>query len=392
MEPLLARLAIREDDAPALLDAVRSHGIEMVVIGPEAPLVAGVSDALVAAGVRVFGASQAAARLESSKWFAKEIMQAAGVPTARAEVFDDPARAISALPKFGPTWVIKADGLAAGKGVLVTADRAEAEVFVRDCLVSGRFGTGGARVVLEEFLVGEEASVIAICDGLQAVLLPAARDHKRAFDGDLGPNTGGMGAFAPTAAVTPQVEHEVMDRIVLPVLRTMAARGTPYRGALYCGVMLTREGLRVIEFNARFGDPETQCILPLLLGSFGSLLASAAEGSLNLNAVRRAPLAAVTVALVDAGYPTSLQGTGEILGLSSLDAKGEMVFHAGTRRDGDRFLVKGGRAVHVTAVAHSIEAARERVYADIHTLSGSGWRMRADIAAHLPSAVMRSIR
>jgi len=392
MEPAFERLAIGESDAPALLEAVRTLGIDLVVIGPEAPLAAGVSDVLVAAGVRVFGASQAAARLESSKWFAKQVMLAAGVPTARAEVFEDVAPALAALAAFGPTWVIKADGLAAGKGVLVTADRGEAEAFVRACLESGRFGAGGSRVVLEEFLTGEEASVIAICDGERSVLLPAARDHKRAQDGDHGPNTGGMGAFAPTPAISPELEAEVSHRIVVPVLRAMAAQGTPYRGALYCGLMLAADGPRVIEFNARFGDPETQCIVPLVTGSFSSLLASAADGALDRATTGRAEAAAVSIALVDEGYPGTLLGNGEIIGLDALAAKGLLVFHAGTRRDGARFRVQGGRAAYVGAVADSIEAARMRAYEGIASLSGTGWRVRHDIAGQIATTTMRSAR
>jgi len=391
MEPVFTRLPIAESDVEGVLEAVRTHDIDLVVIGPEAPLAAGVSDRLVGAGVRVFGASQAAARLESSKWFAKEIMLAAHVPTARADVFGDVTSVLAALAGFGPPWVIKADGLAAGKGVLVTSEREEAELFLRACLESARFGAGGARVVLEEHLVGEEASVIAICDGVQSVvLLPAARDHKRAFDGDRGPNTGGMGAFAPTPAVTPQIARFVAERIVAPVLTTMAARGTPYRGALYCGLMLTEGGPRVIEFNARFGDPETQCIVPLLSGSFSGLLASAADGALEPGAIGISASAAVTVALVDEGYPDTLRGDGRIIGLDALGATGLLVFHAGTRRDGADFRVQGGRAVYVGAVADSIEVARARTYAGIETLTGTGWRVRHDIGAHVSGAIMRT--
>lgn len=392
MEPAFDRLAIREDDASGLLAAVRTLGIDLVVFGPEAPLAAGVSDALSAAGVRVFGASQAAARLESSKWFAKEIMFAAGVPTARAEVFDDLSPALAALDEFGPNWVVKADGLAAGKGVLVTADRTLAEAFVRDCLVVGRFGAGGSRLVLEEYLEGEEASVIAVCDGARSTLLPAARDHKRAYDGDRGANTGGMGAYAPTPVITPELEQEVTERIVQPVLQTLAARGTPYRGALYCGLMLTAAGPRVIEFNARFGDPETQCILPLVTGSFSRLLASAAEGALEPDTVGRTTRAAVTVAVVEDGYPDARSVGGEIFGLDALAAAGFLVFHAGTRRAGDHYQMLGGRAAHVAAVADSIEAARVRVYDGVGTLSGQGWRVRQDIAATANGAAMRSMR
>lgn len=392
MEPVFTRLPIDETDVDGLLEAVRTHDFDLVVIGPEAPLAAGVSDRLVAAGVRVFGASQSAARLESSKWFAKQVMTAAQVPTARAEVFEQVAPALAALARSQAPWVVKADGLAAGKGVLVTRERAEAEGFIRACLESGRFGAGGARVVLEEYLAGEEASVIAICDGHRSVLLPAARDHKRALDGDLGPNTGGMGAFAPTPAVTPEIEAFVAERIVAPVLATLAAQGTPYRGALYCGLMLTADGPRVIEFNARFGDPETQCILPLVSGSFSGLLASAADGALDATSIGRNESAALAVALVDEGYPDAVRGGGSIHGLDALGASGLLVFHAGTRRDGADYRVQGGRAAYVGAMAESIEVARTRVYAGIGTLAGTGWRVRSDIAARVPATVMRTAR
>lgn len=391
MEPEFQRLAIKEFDTVALLEAIRTLAIDLVVIGPEAPLAAGVGDALAASGVRVFGASQAAARLESSKWFAKQVMEAAGVPTARAAAFEDVTAAVATLPDWGPPWVVKADGLAAGKGVLVTSERHEAESFIRECLTAGRFGAGEAKVVLEEYLEGEEASIIAICDGERAVLLPAARDHKRALDGDRGPNTGGMGAFAPTPAVTPEIEREVLERVILPVLRTMAARGTPFRGALYAGLMLTVRGPRVIEFNARFGDPETQCIVPLLTGSFSGLLAGAAAGALDPDAVGRAPLSAVAIALVDERYPGTLRGDGEIRGLDSLVDAGVHVFHAAIRRDGSRVFVNGGRAAYVMAVAEDGSEAREAAYRAIGKLSGEGWRVRRDIGQKLGVHTVRSM-
>jgi phosphoribosylamine--glycine ligase len=228
---------------------------------------------------------------------------------------------------------------------------------------------------------------VAVCDGERHVLLPAARDHKRAFDGDRGPNTGGMGAYAPTPAVTPEVEHVVSARIITPVLRALHGRGTPYRGALYAGLMLTAAGPCVIEFNARFGDPETQSMLPLLEGSLGLLLASAERGSLEPRAVTRAPAAAVTVALVDEGYPESVKGGGTIRGLDDVERSGVLVFHAGTRREGEAWRVSGGRAAYLTATADTLAAARARVDAARAQLSGSGWRCRTDIAAQVGEPV-----
>ena len=372
--------SVDPNDPAAVADMARREQPALVVVGPEAPLAAGVSDALRAAGIAVSGASRAAARLESSKWFAKELMREASVPTPAAAEFTELPYALAALARFGPPWVVKADGLAAGKGVLVTDSRGEAEAFVRDCLSGERFGASGRRVLLETHASGEEASVVAICDGERHVLLPAARDHKRAFDGDRGPNTGGMGAYAPTPAMTPELEHVVSARIITPVLRALHGRGTPYRGALYAGLMLTAAGPQVIEFNARFGDPETQSMLPLLEGSLGLLLASAERGSLEPLAVTRAPAAAVTLALVDEGYPEVVKGGGTIRGLDEVERSGVLVFHAGTRRKGDAWRVSGGRAAYLTAVADTLESARARVDAARARLSGSGWRCRTDIA------------
>jgi len=374
------RVAVSETNPGAVVDAARERGIDLVVVGPESALAAGVSDALVAAGVGVFGPSRSAARLESSKWFAKEVMAAANVPTARAAVFGDVESARAALDRFGPPWVIKADGLAAGKGVLVTPERRAAEEFVSGCLDGGRFGDGGRQVVLEEFLAGEEASVIAVCDGERHVLLPAARDYKRARDGDQGANTGGMGAYAPTPFVDAAIERDVSERIVTPVLREMASRGTPYRGALYCGLMVQGDRARVVEFNARFGDPETQSIVPLLRGSFSALLASAARGTLDASAIGREAGACVTVALADEGYPERVHGTGRISGLDEIERGGVTVFHAGTRAEGADWKVTGGRAAYVTATAPGLDEARSAAYAGVGALGGTGWRWRGDVA------------
>jgi len=381
MAAAFERLPVAEGDAAGLVRAARARGVTLVVIGPEAPLAAGVADALVAQGVAVFGPSASAARLEASKWFAKEVMREAGVPTARASVHEDAAEARAALDGAGPPWVLKADGLAAGKGVLVTAARAEAEAFLAACLEGGRFGEGGRRVLIEEFLAGEEASVMAVCDGARHVLLPPARDYKRARDGDAGPNTGGMGAFCPTPAVDAAAEERIGREIVAPVLAAMAARGTPFRGLLYCGLMMTAAGPRVIEFNVRFGDPETQAVLPLVTGSLGALLASAARGDLAPQAVGRAPGAAVAVALVDEGYPDAVRGGGAIEGLDALAAhEGVAVFHAGTAREGGAWRVRGGRAAYVVGRAPGRDEARARAYGAIAALGGRGWRCRSDVA------------
>ncbi len=373
--------AVGELDAAALAALCAERAYDLVVIGPEAPLAAGVSDHLARAGVLVFGPSREAARLEASKWFAKQVMLAARVPTGRAERHEDAASARQALRRFAPPWVIKADGLAAGKGVRVTDSEAEASAFVGECLEQDRFGEGGRALVIEEHLRGEEVSVMAVCDGEDAVLLPPARDYKRALEGDLGPNTGGMGAYAPAASLDAAAEADVRERIVRPVLRELAARGTPYRGVLYCGLMLTADGPQVIEFNARFGDPETQSILPLVGGSLSTLLASAARGRLAPDSVSRRAGAAVTVALVAEGYPDAPRAGGRLEGLDEAARAADVqVFHAGTRWDGG-WVVRGGRAAYLTAVADDLAAARARVMRARAGVGGTLWRSRGDIAA-----------
>jgi phosphoribosylamine--glycine ligase len=373
---------IPEHDAPGLIGLCRREEIGLVVIGPEAPLAAGLADALTAAGLLAFGPSREAARLESSKWFAKELLCSAGVPTAAASAFTDRAAAAAALARRAPPWVIKADGLAAGKGVRVTADRHEAEEFLAECLEHGRFDAAGRRVVIEEYLEGEEVSIMAVTDGVDGVLLPPARDYKRALDGDRGPNTGGMGAYSPSSAVSDELEREIRAGMILPVLAAMRARGTPYRGVLYCGLMLTAQGPRVLEFNCRFGDPETQVVLPLVQGDLGTLLASAARGALDPAVVARAGGAAVAVALADPGYPDAPSGGGEIRGLEEITSEPDvMVFHAGTAFEAGSWRVRGGRAAHVAARGATRAAARTTVYRALERLSGHGFRFRRDIAA-----------
>jgi len=369
-------------DRGRLVAIAREHSVDLVVIGPEAPLGEGLADDLADAGILAFGPTRAAARLETSKSFAKEILREAGVATARAEAFTEREAAQRALSSFGPRYVVKADGLAAGKGVRVTADRAEAERFIADCLERGLYGAGGRRVLIEEFLAGEEASVMAVCDGKRFALLPPARDYKRALDEDGGPNTGGMGAVAPAPGVSAALESVIGRRIVEPVLAAMARRGAPFRGVLYCGLMIAAGEPYVLEFNARFGDPETQVVLPLLEGSLGRLLESAARAALDPGAVTRNSGAAVGVALVDRDYPDAVSGEGVIEGLEEAERRfGVTVFHAGTANAGDSWRVRGGRAAYVMAHDADAGAARARVYAAIAGLGGSGWRFRSDIAA-----------
>jgi len=369
------------DDVDGLARTCADLAPGLVVIGPEAPLAAGLADRLAALGVTAFGPSAAAAQLESSKWFAKEVLREAGVPTAEAQRFDSAAAAIAALDTLGPPWVLKVDGLAAGKGVLVTADRAAAVEFARASLDGARFGAAGRALLLERFLAGDEVSVMAVCDGRDAVLLPAARDFKRAHDGDAGPNTGGMGAFAP--ALGPGLAAVVHERVVRPVLAALARRGTPFRGLLYCGLMLGARGPEVVEFNVRFGDPEAQVLLPLLDGALAPLLAAAARGRVaDAPAPATRPGAVVAVALVDDAYPDAPSGAARIEGGTRVaDVAGAWLLYGGVRADGPgAFRVTGGRAAYVCAQGDDVDEARGRAYAGIARLGGGGWRFRRDIA------------
>jgi phosphoribosylamine--glycine ligase len=360
-------------DPQAVVELARANGIDLVVVGPEAPLVAGVADALREAGFDVFGPSAAAAQLEGSKGFTKDLCRANGIPTAdyeRAERVDD---ALAALARFAIPVVIEADGLAAGKGVTVAMSREEAEAAIR--------AAGDGPLVSEEFLEGEEASLFALVDGETAVLLASAQDHKRVGEGDTGPNTGGMGAYAPAPVLTKALETRAMAEIVRPTAAALAAAGTPFSGLLYAGLMLTAEGPKLIEYNVRFGDPECESVMPLIEGDFAELLQAVAQGRLaEIEPPQLANKHALTVIVAARGYPEAPVGGGSIGEVEAAEqVEGVTVFHAGTANDAGRLVARGGRVLAVTAVADSFANARARAYRAVDQIDFADGFHRRDI-------------
>jgi len=373
---------VEAGDPEAVAGWAMKAGVDLVVVGPEAPLVAGVADDLAERGVAVFGPSAAAARLEGSKAFAKEVMAEAGVPTARAEAFTDAGEAVAALGRFGPPWVVKADGLAAGKGVTVTDDRGAAEKALVDALVGGAHGAAGRRVLLEDYLDGPEASLFGVTDGRVVVPLAPARDFKRVGAGDTGPNTGGMGAYSPLADLPETVVDEVTATVLAPTVAAMARRGTPYRGLLYAGLALTSRGPRVVEFNCRFGDPETQALLPRLRSDLAELLLAASCGELAGVRAEWDPRACVTVVVASGGYPGDYRTGVPISGLEDAAAvEGVEVYHAGTAAAGGRVVTAGGRVLAVSALGDGVPAARARAYEAAGRVRFEGAFSRPDVAA-----------
>jgi len=377
---LADNVAIAAEEVEALARWAVANHIDFVVVGPEAPLVLGLADRLTESGIPVFGASAAAARLEGSKAFAKEIMAAAGIPTASYGSFDALGPALAHARSAGGRVVVKADGLAAGKGVVVCGDMAEAEAALRSILVDRVHGQAGARVVVEELLAGPEASVIALVDGERVRVLPPAQDHKRILDGDRGPNTGGMGAFSPTPTVDDVLLADVERRVLLPTVREMARRGTPFRGALYAGLMLTADGPKVLEFNARFGDPETQPILMRIPGDIVPALLAAARGDLSAVTIEVDPRAAVGVVMAAEGYPGRVTVGDAIDGAEGPFPPGVQVFQAGTRRGPDgRIVTSGGRVLTVCALGSDRADAAARAYEALTRVQFRGAQFRRDI-------------
>ncbi len=383
-------LDIAVDDIPGLIGAVEREGVELTVVGPEVPLVAGLVDALAQRGHAAFGPSAAAAQLEGSKAFAKEAMEQAGVPTARWRQVQSLEQGIDAVRELAnPGVVIKADGLAAGKGVTVAEDPQQAHAALSEIFVEGRFGssdTSGLAMpsaVVEERLTGEELSLLALCDGVRALPMASARDFKRILDGEEGPNTGGMGSYSPVAGIDAAVVGEFAAAVHQPVLDLMRARGAPFHGVLYAGLMLTPDGPRVLEFNARFGDPETQAVLPRLRSDLLELLLAATRpGGLEGATLDFTDDWAVTLVLASAGYPASSSSGDEIHGLGDVPA-GIEVTHAGTAADeGGAIVTAGGRVLNVTALGPSARSAREAAYAAARSISFEGMQLRGDIAAN----------
>jgi len=359
-------------------------GADFVVLGPEAPLVTGAADALRAAGIPVLGPSAEAARLEGSKAFAKEIMIAAGVPTARSATVTDVAAGLAAVDEFGLPVAIKADGLAAGKGVVVVQSRDEAVAALTDSLERGVFGTAGATVIVEEGLTGPEVSLLAICAGTHVARFPAARDYKPIGDGNTGPNTGGMGSVSPIPDLSDDEADRLVDLVHRPVMAEMARRGTPFSGVLYAGLMMTPDGPRVLEFNVRFGDPETQALLPRLAEDAVRFLEAAARGDVPDRPVAVHPEPCVSVVIAAAGYPGPPSQGDEIHGLDDAAATGAEVYHAGTRTDGQGHIVTGGgRVLAVSQRGATVADARAKAYAAADLISWEGMQMRRDIALGL---------
>lgn len=374
-------IPVPADDVDGLAAWAEEHQPDLTIVGPEAPLCAGLTDRLESLGLRVFGPVAAAAQLEASKAFAKDIMREGNIPTAEADVFEDPESARRYIREKGAPIVVKADGLAAGKGVTVCETVEQAEAAVDEAMRERRFGDAGRSVVIEECLEGPEASILALVDGERAVLLATSQDHKRAYDGDRGPNTGGMGAYSPAPVITPELEPLIRDRVIHAAVRALQARGITYRGVLYAGLMLTDEGPKVLEFNCRFGDPETQAVLMRWDGDILPALDACARGALRPDMVRWKSEHAVCVVMAAAGYPDTYPKGDVIEGLDAAeDDPRVQVFHAGTAEHDGRIVTAGGRVLGVTARGRDLRDAVDRVYGAVHKITFNGAEYRTDIA------------
>jgi phosphoribosylamine--glycine ligase len=372
-------VAIDPADHRSTVDFCLKNSVELIVIGPEAPLVDGLADNLRTMGFCVFGPNRIPARLEGSKGFTKDLCARHGIPTARYVRASDKLAAEAALEDFPPPLVVKADGLAAGKGVVICATREEAQAAL-DTMFDGSFGSAGSAIVIEEFLEGEEASFFALTDGTTVLPFGSAQDHKRVGDGDTGPNTGGMGAYSPAAVLTPELEARAMDEIVRPTVEALAAQGTPYSGIVYAGLMLTADGPKLIEYNVRFGDPECQVLMMRLESDLLELMHAVARGRLaEAEPPRFSEGAALTVVMAANGYPGAVETGGAIEGLDRAGGEAVTVFHAGTALDGDRLVARGGRVLNVTATGGSVAEARDRAYDAVGRIRFPSGFCRTDI-------------
>lgn len=380
LEPSLTNLAIAADDVAALLAFAQHEQIALTIVGPEAPLARGVVDSFRAAGLQIFGPTQGAAQLESSKAFAKDFLARHHIPTAAYQTFTDVSDAKAFVTEMGTPIVIKADGLAAGKGVIIAQTEAEAYAAIEDMLAGNKFGSAGSRVVIEEFLIGEEASFIVMVDGTHALAFASSQDHKARDDGDKGPNTGGMGAYSPAPVVTPAVHEWVMEQVIYPTVRGMAAEGQVYTGFLYAGLMVAPDGTaKVLEFNCRFGDPETQPIMLRLQSDLVELCAAACAGKLDSQQIQFDSRAAVGVVLAAGGYPDDYRKGDVISGLPTADNLEAKVFHAGTVLKDGQVLTAGGRVLCATALGESVTAAQQAAYQLVDQIHWDGVFSRRDI-------------
>lgn len=371
---------IKVDDIARIVDFACAKGIDLVVVGPELPLTLGLVDALEEAGIKAFGPSRKAAEIEGSKAFAKDLLQKYNIPTAKYGVFTDIETARNFSREMKGPWVIKADGLAAGKGVIICLTLDEADRAIEEILTGNAVGQAGQKIVIEEFLEGEELSILAFCDGKNIVPMVPAQDHKRIFDGDEGPNTGGMGAYSPVPAATEELMAEIDAKILQPVIRAMEQEGRPYRGVLYPGLMLTKEGPKVLEFNCRFGDPETQVVLPRLESDLAEIMIAVVEGKLDQANIVWKPETCITVVMASGGYPGSYQTGNPINGLNNGDGNETLIFHSGTSFKDGQIFTAGGRVLSVTALGKDIAEARERAYRAVRQISFDGAQYRSDIA------------
>jgi phosphoribosylamine--glycine ligase len=371
---------IKASDNPGLADFALKHGIDLTVVGPDDCLASGVVDVFQQKGLKIFGPTQKAAQIESSKAFSKDLMWKANIPTADYAVFEDHKKALDHLNCQRYPLVVKASGLALGKGVIICQNQEQAQAALRSAMVEKAFGASGNQVIIEEFLEGQEISVHAFCDGRRAALFPASQDHKQAFDGDLGPNTGGMGSFAPVGWVTPEMMAEIEKAIVMPALKALSDLGSPFRGCLFPGLIRTSQGFKVLEFNARFGDPETQSYMMLLESDLAEILLSCAEGRLKPAEIKWSTKSAACIVAASGGYPGSYQKGFEINGIySAQEGSGIKIFQAGTSKQGSKLVTAGGRVMGVTAVGHDLESALVNGYEALKRINFSGMHYRKDI-------------